>query len=169
MTTAATTEMRTTATGRAVTHGTFTLERTYPHSPGTVFAAWSDRDRKDAWFGAGPDFFTKVDSYTLDFRVGGHEHIEGPLRSGRLFVYDAVYADIVEDRRIVATYDLDIAGRRISVTLLTVEFEPDGTGTHLRLTEQGAFLDGLDSIEDRMPGVEDMLVKLDAYMATINS
>ena len=37
------------------------------------------------------------------------------------------------------------------------------------LTEHTAFLDGLDGIEDRMPGVEAMLGKLDAYLATIDA
>jgi len=155
------------ATERTVVHDTFTLERTYPHPPATVFAAWAEHDQKAAWFGSGPDFFTKVDRYELDFRVGGHERIEGPLASGRQFAYDATYVDIVADRRIVAAYDLHIAGRAISATLLTVEFEPQGAGTRLFLTEQAAYLDGLDGIEDRMPGVDAMLDKLDAYMATI--
>ena len=158
-----------TASERTVVHGSFTLERTYPHSPGTVFAAWAIPDRKEAWFGQGPDFVEKVEDYELDFRLGGHERYHGSLRSGRTFGYDATFRDIVDDRRIVSAYDVLISGRRISVTLLTVEFEPTGTGTHLILTEQCAFFDGLDSIEDRMPGVEDMLVKLDTYMATISA
>lgn len=156
-----------TATEQSVVHGSFTLERTYPQSPKTVFAAWAIPARKEAWFGQGPDFVQKVEGYELDFRVGGHERYHGPLRSGRTFGYDATFRDIVDDRRIVSTYDVLIAGRRISVTLLTVEFEPAGAGTHLILTEQCAFFDELDSIADRMPGVEDMLVKLDAYLATL--
>ena len=156
-----------TATESSVVHGSFTLERRYPHPPSTVFAAWADRETKAQWFGDGPEFLTSIDRYELDFRVGGHERMAGPLASGRTFTYDAVFSDIVEDRRIVATYDLDIAGRRISVTLLTVEFEPDGTGTHLHLTEHAAYLDGLDSLEDRRPGVDEMLDQLDRYLATI--
>lgn len=155
------------ATGRAVVHGSLTLERTYPHAPAAVFAAWAVPELKKAWFGHGPDFVEKMESYELDFRVGGHERWHGPLRSGRSFRYDATFFDVVQDRRFVSAYDLLIADRRISVTLLTVELQPAGSGTHLTLTEQVAFLDGLDSIDDRMPGVEDMLDKLDAYMATI--
>jgi len=41
---------------------------------------------------------------------------------------------------------------RISVSLGTVELAPDGDGTHLTYTEQGAFLDGLDSAELRQSG-----------------
>jgi len=151
--------------GLTVVHGSFSLERTYRNSPATVFAAWAIPDRKQAWFGQGPSFLEKVEDYELDFRVGGRERYRGRLRSGRPFEYVATFRDIVADRRIVAAYDVLIAGRRISVTLLTVELEPDGSGTHLVLTEQNAFLDGLDSLEDRVPGVEELLVKLDAYLA----
>jgi uncharacterized protein YndB with AHSA1/START domain len=154
---------------RTVVHDSFTLERTYPHAPETVFAAWAIPDRKEAWFGQGPDFVETVEGYELDFRVGGRERYHGLLESGRTFGFDATFRDIVDGRRIVCAYDVLIAGRVISVTLLTVEFEPAGTGTHLVLTEQCAFLDGLDSLEDRLPGVEDMLLKLDAYLATIGS
>jgi uncharacterized protein YndB with AHSA1/START domain len=41
---------------------------------------------------------------------------------------------------------------RISVSLGTVELKPDGDGTRLTYTEQGAFLDGLDSAEQRQQG-----------------
>ena len=153
--------------GRTVVHDSFTLERRYPHPPSTVFAAWADRDTKTAWFGSGPDFLATVQAYELDFRVGGHERMAGLLASGRLFTYHATFVDIVTDRRIVARYELQIAGQRISVTLLTVELEPEGTGTHLSLTEQAAYLDGLDSIADRRPGVEEMLSKLDTYLEGI--
>jgi hypothetical protein len=43
-------------------------------------------------------------------------------------------------------------GSRISVSLGTVEFEPDGAGTRLTYTEQGAYLDGLDTPEQRQQG-----------------
>ncbi len=38
------------------------------------------------------------------------------------------------------TYD----ERKLSVSLATVELEPVGAGTRLSITEQGAYLDGLD-------------------------
>jgi len=41
---------------------------------------------------------------------------------------------------------------RISVSLTTIEFEPDGDGTHLVFTEQGAYLDGCDNPEGREEG-----------------
>jgi uncharacterized protein YndB with AHSA1/START domain len=154
--------------GRTVAHGTFVLERTYRHAPKTVFDAWGLPDKKRKWFPEAPDFLASIGTYELDFRVGGREYLDGPLNSGRRFEYDSRYDDIVDGRRIVATYDVRIDGKRISVSLMTVEFEPtaDG-GTHLVMTEQGAFLDGIDTNEERIKGADESLDGLDAYLDTM--
>ncbi len=44
--------------------------------------------------------------------------------------------------RIINSYVLYAAGERFSVSLSTVEFLPDGTGTLMRVTEHGAYFDG---------------------------
>jgi uncharacterized protein YndB with AHSA1/START domain len=64
------------------------------------------------------------------------------------------YYDIVPDNRIVYAYDMTMNGARLSVSIATVEFRPDGKGTKLVLTEDGAFLDGLDTVEQRKAGTE---------------
>src|SRR4051812_1348397 len=88
--------------GRTVSHGTFTLERTFPMPRRTVFAAWAAKESKNEWFGEGDDFLESVDEYSLDFRTGGREHLAGVLGgSGNHFVYDALYGDIVDGERIV--------------------------------------------------------------------
>ena len=40
----------------------------------------------------------------------------------------------------------------MSISIATIEFEPEGDGTTLRLTEQGAFLDGTDSVASASRG-----------------
>jgi uncharacterized protein YndB with AHSA1/START domain len=149
---------------RTVAHGTFSVERTYPAPPERVFAAWASRSAKNEWFGEGDDFLASTDEYTLDFRVGGHERLAGTMPGGRTFTYDAYYQDIVDDRRIVASYDVRIDGRRNSVSLMTIELTPVTDGTKLVLTEQGAFLDGLDSNEQRREGAVDSLDQLGEYL-----
>jgi len=155
---------------RTVTHGTFTIERTYAASARTVFDAWSSRDAKLEWFAQGIDFLRSVDEYSLDFRVGGAEHLVGVTARSRLrFEYDATHADILDEQRIVAFYDVRIDGRRISASVLTVEFEPaagagDLVGTRVILTEQGAFLDGLDTNEERIVGATSNLDSLERYL-----
>lgn len=153
-------------TTQSVEHGSFTVERTYPATLDSVFGAWSSRSAKNVWFGEGDDFLATTTEYTLDFRVGGRERLAGVLPGGRRFTYDAVYHDIVEDRRIVVSYDVLIDDRRTSVSLMTVELDTGADGTRLVLTEQGAFLDGLDSNDQRREGAVDSLDQLAAYLET---
>ena len=152
-------------TDRSVTHGTFAIERTYTAPPSRVFAAWADQTAKDRWFGSGDtEFLAVTDLYTLDFRRGGHERLEGSVADGRRFGYDATYLDIVDGERLIHSYEVSVAGRRTSVSLVTVEFEPVDDGTRLVLTEQGVFIDTRDNNELRQEGASDMLDKLGAYL-----
>jgi uncharacterized protein YndB with AHSA1/START domain len=158
------TTQATDAATRSVTHGSFTIERTYPVPRERVFEAWADRDKKNQWFGEGDDFFTSTNEYSLDFRVGGHERLDAIYGKGRSFLYDSVFQDIVDGERIVASYDVLIDGRRISVSLVTVEFEAVDGGTRLVTTEQGAFLDGLDDNTQRIEGATDNLERLGRFL-----
>jgi two-component system sensor histidine kinase KdpD len=53
--------------------------------------------------------------------------------------------------------NLHIDDRRISVSLATIELKPEGSGTRLTFTEQGAFLDGYDDPGDRERGTRLLL------------
>ena len=156
-------------TDRRVDHGSFRIERTYPASPARVFAAWASHPEKDRWFGTGDDFLTQTDEYVLDFRVGGDERLTGVLPNGRRFSYDSVYLDIVDGARIVAAYSVSIDDRRTSVSLMTVELSGGADTTRLVLTEQGAFLDGLDSNDQRQEGAEDSLEQLARHLQVAES
>jgi uncharacterized protein YndB with AHSA1/START domain len=153
-------------TEHSVAHGSFSIDRTYAATPRRVFDAWSSQPVKNQWFGEGDDFLASTDEYTLDFSVGGLERLGGELPNGRTFGYTAVYHDIVDEQRIVVSYDVRIDGRRVSVSLMTVELSAVPEGTRLVLTEQGAFLDGLDSNDQRQEGAADSLDKLGEYLLT---
>jgi len=68
----------------------------------------------------------------------------------------ALYLDIVPLRRIVYAYNMHVDEKKISVSLATVELEPaqigKKAGTRMRVTEQGAFLDGYDDAGSRERG-----------------
>lgn len=135
-------------TERSIVYGSFTVARTFPKPAAKVFAAWADPARKRKWFGS-----PREDDPTsiFEFRVGGREYNAAKMGDA-LFTFDVRYQDIVPDQRIVYTYDMTMNGERISVSLATVEFKPEGSGTKMIVTEHGAFLDGLDNVNQREEG-----------------
>jgi uncharacterized protein YndB with AHSA1/START domain len=146
---------------RTITHSTFTIERTYDAPPARVFAAWSDPEIKRRWFSGSAE---ASPGHELDFRVDGREVNRGGPADGPVYTYEARYRDIVPDERIVYTYDMYVEETRMSVSVATVELAPVGEQTKLTFIEQGAFLDGLDTAEQREHGTRELLKKLDATL-----
>ena len=143
---------------RTVHHATFTIERHYPATPARVFKAWADPSAKARWFCAGGDW--ESTGHTLDFRIGGHEHLSSTAPDGVDHIYDAHYLDLVPDQRIVYAYTMHLGDTRISVSLTTVELSAATNGTRLVFTEQGAFLDGYDNVAQREAGTQELLNSL---------
>jgi uncharacterized protein YndB with AHSA1/START domain len=153
-----------TETKRSVAHGVFTIERTYPTvTPQRVFDAFASIEGKNGWFTA-PNEQWDVVERTMDFSIGGRERLTGRWRNGMVTQFDATYFDIVPGERIVYTYEMLLDGRKISVSLATFEFKPEGTGARLVMTEQGAFLDGFDDNGGRERGSREIIGKLSAYL-----
>ena len=146
---------------RSTVHATFAIERNYAASPQQVFDAWATPAAKTQWFGPSEK---PEGSYSLEFRVGGREHLEIAMPDGATYSFDAVYQDIVPGQRIIHTYDMHLNEARISVSVATVEIEAHGEGTRLTLTEQGVFLDGLDNPAEREHGTKAFLEALDAHL-----
>ena len=147
---------------RSVTHANFTIERHFKQAPARVFKAFATEANKQAWF-HGPDEWGR-DVHQMDFRVGGRETSVGGPPGGPVSSFRAIYQDIVPDPRIIFSYDMDLDGAEISVSLTTIELKPDGTGTHLVYTEQGAYLDGWDKPDGREEGTRGLLDNLEHYL-----
>ncbi|MGH2865647.1 MAG: SRPBCC family protein [Solirubrobacteraceae bacterium] len=147
------------AVERSTTQSTFVIERTYDASPQRVFDAWADPATKARWFGPSdkPD-------YSLEFRVGGREHLTVRGPDGATFHLDAVYQDIVPGRRIIHAYDMHRDDVRISVSLAVIEIEAHGAGARLTLTEHGVYLDGHDTAEQREHGTNEMFDALGEFI-----
>jgi uncharacterized protein YndB with AHSA1/START domain len=127
-----------------------------------VFEAWSEPTVKARWFAGSVEALDQ--GYDLDFRVGGREVNRGGPPGGPVYTYEAQFRDIVPGRRIVSTYEMYADEARISVSVATVEFRPEGEGTHLVLTEQGVFLDGHDTSAQREEGTRSLLESLGAVL-----
>lgn len=148
-----------------VAHNSFVIERTYPTTAARVFRALSDPEKKRRWFAEGEGFV--VDSYSLDFRVGGFERSRFRFGGGPPLTYDNVFLDIAPDERIVFAYAMTIDGAPMSSSLTTIELVPAQSGTLLRFTEHTAFVDGNDASAGRREGstglLEALAVELDRY------
>lgn len=141
----------------AIIQATFMLERRCAAAPGCVFAAFADPTLKVRWFGAPAE--SRRDR-SFDFRVGGREVANGYSPGGQIYGYRAVYREIVPDRRIIFTYDMTLGGRRLSISLATIDIEPQAGASLVRYAEQAVFLDGLDDPWRRRNGTAILLARL---------
>jgi uncharacterized protein YndB with AHSA1/START domain len=138
----------------AVVHSTFTIDRDYPQAPARVFKAFADPVSKRRWYAEGEGF--TVLQYDLDFRVDGAETSRFSYQGGPEIRNDTLFYAIVPNRRIVAAYRMLIGGNFLSVSLATMEFTPQGKGTHLTYTEQGVYLSE-DDVKNRKGGCGELL------------
>jgi len=153
-----------TATAHSIAHGVFHIERTYPGvTPQRVFDAFATEAAKAAWFAAPEGQWEHVER-EFDFRVGGRERLKGRWVSGAVSFFDALYFDIVPGARIVYAYDMWRDGKKLSVSLATLEFEAVAGGTRFKLCEQGAFLDGYDDAGSREHGTNELIDRMGATL-----
>ena len=147
---------------RSQTHATFVIERSYPVPVSAVWHALSNNEARDQWFGGGPEFDVQEKSH--DFRVGGHGVEAGQWRGGPSSRFLSTYTDIVNQQRMIFTYDMWVDERHMSTSLTTIVVEPDEDGTRLTYTEQGVHLDGLDTVDGREEGTRGLLDKLGSFL-----
>jgi uncharacterized protein YndB with AHSA1/START domain len=134
-------------------HGTFAVKRVWAAKPQRIFNAWADPAMKAQWFRGPPQKWSEV-RRSMDFRVGGLEVAEGRFDNGMTTLFEARYHVIEADRRLVYVYDLRLSGELHSVTLSSLDIEPDGDRTRVSYTEQIVFMDGQDGLEKRRDGTE---------------
>jgi len=148
---------------RNAAFATFSLTRTYNHSPAKVFAAFANQEAKDQWFGGPAEAWTRLDR-SFDFRPGGRESSSGRFKTGVVSRFDCIYFEIIDNVRIVYAYEMHLDDVRISVSLATIEFKSLPGATKLSLTEQGVFVDGYDDAGSRQRGTGELLVALGAFL-----
>jgi uncharacterized protein YndB with AHSA1/START domain len=145
-------------TKRSTVHATFVIERTYPATPERVYQAFADPKAKARWFAAPAAW--EQSRGKMEFKAGGREYLSSTPPGHKPHTYDATYLDIVPNERIIYVYEMHIGPNKISESLATIELAPAGKGTKLKLTEQGAFLDGYDDAGSREKGTHGLLDQL---------
>ncbi len=144
-------------------HDTFIIERRYAKPVATVFAALGDPALKRLWYAQA------AETFDMDFREGGREYTLSHLGAdtpfpGTALVSDAIYQDIVPDRRIVLAQTMSLGGRHISSALLTFELLAEDSGTTLVCTHQAAFYEGSGGPEMRKHGWNALFDRLDGEL-----
>ncbi len=152
-----------TSTTTDLAHATFVIERTYPVPVERVWAAHADADERPQWFGNDPGFDTTEASH--DFVVGGTTVEDGQWHDGPRSRFVARYCDLVENRRIVHTYDMWIGEEYFSTSLVTTTFKAVDGGTRLTYTEQGVYTGGAEDAANRETGCAQILDSLGAYLS----
>jgi uncharacterized protein YndB with AHSA1/START domain len=150
----------------SVIHSTFSIERIYPQSPARVFFAHANQAMKRRWLAEGEGW--DVSEFTVDFRVGGSEVSRFRFKDRPEIRYDALFHDIIPDRRVVFAYRMAVGPKPLSVSLSTVEPLPSGNGTLLKYTEQGAYFDDPAGPKGREEGSRELLEKLAAELQNSN-
>ena len=147
------------SSARSIKHSSFVIERRLDHDLSLVYRAWIDPAVKSRWF-TGPADKWQEEVREMDVRVGGRDRLIGKFVDGSESRFESQYLDVVPERRLVYTYDMYWQGKKISVSLASVEFVLAGKGTKLVLTEQHAFLDGHEDGGSRERGTRVLIDKL---------
>jgi uncharacterized protein YndB with AHSA1/START domain len=153
------------APGRSVVHATFHLERTFDAPVDRVWRALTEQAAKQKWFAGPPGSSWELLERHMDVRPGGRERLKGRWEGGVVSTFDATYYDVIPNDRLVYAYEMHMGDRKISVSLATMQLETDGGRTTLKVTEQGAFLDGYDDSGSREQGTGHLLNALGASLA----
>ena len=148
---------------RSVVHAMFHLERTYDAPVARVWRALTDQAAKSKWFGGPPERLQLLERH-MDVRVGGTERAKGRWEGGVVSTFDALYHDVIPNERLVYSYVMHLDEKKISVSLATMELKAAGAKTTLKVTEQGAFLDGYDDAGSREHGTGFLLDALGASL-----
>jgi uncharacterized protein YndB with AHSA1/START domain len=148
----------------SVVHATFELERNFRAPVARVWRALTEPAAKAEWF-AGPAGDWQLLERQMDVRANGRELPKGRWKSGVVSTFEAIYHDVVPHERLVYAYAMHLDDKKISVSLATVQLVPAGAETRLRVTEQGAFLDGYDDAGARERGTHALLEALGAALS----
>ena len=103
--------------------------------------------------------------HSQNFVVGGLETVKGLDGEGRVLTYEARYAEIVPNERILTTSTLHTEDLLSTVSVTSVEFRTEDANTCMVLTEHGMYLPGQEQPAWREQGTAQQLDTLAAEFA----
>jgi uncharacterized protein YndB with AHSA1/START domain len=147
-----------------LTHASFVVERFYEASPSRVFAAFAEPAARRRWY-------VEADGWTIHAYVppavlkpGATEHSRfSPPGADVVLTNDTVYLEVEEGARLIFAYAMTLNATPLSSSLATVEFQPEGKGTRMIFTEQGAYHDG--NVAGREEGSRELMESLARELA----
>src|SRR5579871_6811878 len=112
-------------------HGTVVVERTLNVPVSRAYGAFADAKQRASW-GAPSD--SAVFPYDeTDFRVGGRDLARCGAKEDPRFRVEARYFDIMYERRVVWTETIREIDKLLAVNITTLEFQPDGSRTRVKV------------------------------------
>jgi uncharacterized protein YndB with AHSA1/START domain len=151
-------------TEASVTHATIVLERTYDAPPAQLFKALADPQARMRWGTPSKNIELVYDM--ADFRVGGLDVSRCGPRGKLIYRVETRYMDIEPEHRIVSAEVVCEGWNRLSVSLITVELQAQGTSTRLILTDQVAAFGDKDMIAGSEAGFSAALDNLAAEFSS---
>ena len=143
-------------------HATITLERTYRAPLERVFSEFADPVARARWSAPSNDVLIYDQT---EFRSGGRDLFRCGPKNDPKFRGETFYHLIVPNRRVVSSETLDVDGQRLAVSLNTLDFEPTGEGTNLKVTVQMVSLVGAGMIDGYESGNKSALENLGRHLS----
>ena len=109
------------------------LERTYDAPPERVFAAWTEPALLSQWWGPPGSV---VELAEVDLRVGGRYRLGIQPEPHTTYYVTGVYQAVQPPHKLVFTWRWENAEMDIGASLVTIELQPNGHKTDLRLTHE---------------------------------
>lgn len=150
-----------------IVHATCVVERSLSKPPSAVFAALSQPEKVRRWMTGDQSALLE---FQFEFREGGEQVLkyrmgaETPI-AGALITNEGRFQHIVPGERIVTVSTMKMERRVFSASQVTFELLPEGDGTRLVITHQGAFFEGSDGPARRERGWNALADHLTAVVA----
>ena len=143
-------------------HTTLVFERHVSAPVTEVFAALADPVARSLW--GAPSETAEVIYDEVDFREGGQDRFRCGSKSNPNIHGTTRYLDILTNRRVVSSETISMDGKRLCVSLTTLELSTHGNSTRLTQTTQLASFIGEDMVKGHETGTNASLDNLVRYL-----